>query len=168
MRQRRGKTQNSEEYQANADTRAKAKRPAVSPPLALLAYHEAAVSRSIQEVAIRFDEGREIQRVLAREPLRQLGIALLERLDDAQMVDDRTRRAVALRDRHPANGPYVDEDVLDRIENDLRLRQLDNRLMERDVRVRVLGNVLGGRRVLEIVAHMAAVCDLLVRGVQRG
>jgi hypothetical protein len=54
----------------------------VSPPLALLARQKAAVSRSIQKVAIGFNEGREIQRVLPREALGQFGIALFECLDD--------------------------------------------------------------------------------------
>src|SRR5258706_6119203 len=107
--------------------------------------------RSGQKIAIRFDEGGKIERMLAREALGKFGIAPLQRLDDAQVVDDRTRRAVALRNRHPADRAHVNEDVLDRVEDDLRLRQLENRLVERDVRSGILRKVLARRSTTDII-----------------
>ena len=49
---------------------------------------------------MRFDIQREVERVLAHQRLDALGVARFERFDDAHVVFDRTRRAVALRDRH--------------------------------------------------------------------
>ena len=50
----------------------------------------------IEKIAVFLHECRQIERMLAREALSQLGVALLERLDNAQMVDDRPRGAIAL------------------------------------------------------------------------
>ena len=53
----------------------------------------------------------EIQGVLARETLGQFRIPLLERLDDFQMIDDRTLGAIVLGDGCPANGAHVNQKI---------------------------------------------------------
>src|SRR5580765_8335509 len=59
---------------------------------------------SVEEVAVLLDVCREIERMLAHQPFGEFRVALLERLDDAHVIDNRALRAVALRDRHAANG----------------------------------------------------------------
>src|SRR5215469_1831470 len=76
------------------------------------------LSASVKEIAVLFNINREIERMLAHELFRQFGVALFQRLDNAQMIDDRARSAVALRNRHAANGAHVHEDVLDGVEDD--------------------------------------------------
>ena len=79
--------------------------------------------RSAEKIAVAIDVRRQIERVLAGEPLRQLGIALLERLDDVQVIDDRAGRAVVLRDRRPAYGAHMDEQIAGRVDDGLRTRR---------------------------------------------
>src|SRR5690242_222734 len=71
--------------------------------------------RSVEEVAVLLDIVGQVQRVLTHQPLGQLRVALFQRLDDAQVIDDRSRRTIALRDRHLPDGPYVDENIADRV-----------------------------------------------------
>ena len=83
----------------------------------------------------------------------------------AHVIDDRARRAVALRDRHPPYRPHVDEEVLDRLAHQMRAGEADDRLMKRDVRVRIFLDVLGRRRVAELVEHVAQRENVTVRGI---
>src|ERR1022692_4094541 len=94
--------------------------------------------RSTEEIAIAVDVCREVERVLAGEPLRQLGVPPLERLDDVQMIDDRAGRAVVLRDRCPAYGAHMDEQIAGRVDDGLGSSESDDRGMKGDVRIRVL------------------------------
>src|SRR5438045_5671379 len=55
-----------------------------------------AMASLFEEVAVLFDVRSKVERMLAYQPLGELGVAKLERLDDAHMVDDRPRCAVAL------------------------------------------------------------------------
>ena len=72
-----------------------------------------------------------------------------------------------LRNGHPADGAHVDEEILDRLAHEMRAREPDDRLVERDVGVGVLVDVLGRRRVAEFVEHGAQRRDVRVRRVQR-
>src|SRR5689334_7040626 len=58
--------------------------------------------RSIEEVAKLVDVRREVQRMLAHEPLGELGITALQRLDDLHVIDYAPRGAIGLRDGQPA------------------------------------------------------------------
>ena len=62
----------------------------------------------------------EVERVLARQPLRKLRLASLERLDDLEVVDDRARGPVVLRDGRLADGTHVDEEIASGILDQLR------------------------------------------------
>lgn len=84
---------------------------------------------SIEEIAILLDVRRKVERVLSNEPLGQLGVAALQRLDDAHVIGNRAGRAIFLRDRHAANRPDVDEEVLDRLGHEMRTGEVDDRLM---------------------------------------
>ncbi len=61
----------------------------------------------VEHVAMRFDERGEIEGMAADDSLRQIGVAALERVDDVLVIGDRTRRAVALRNREPADRAHV-------------------------------------------------------------
>ena len=50
----------------------------------------------------------------------------------------------------------------------MRTGELDDRLMERDVRIRVLVQVLGRRRAVKLVEHVAQRADAFIRRVDRG
>lgn len=57
------------------------------------------------------DMFRKVERVLTREAFRQVGLAALERLDDLQMVHDRSGCAIVLGDRRPSDGTHVDQEI---------------------------------------------------------
>ena len=105
--------------------------------------------------------------MLAREALGELGVAPLERLDDLQVLDDRARGAIVLRDRGPADGAHVQEEIPGRLLDQPRASEADDHLMEGDVGVGILVDVLGGRRVLERVEQVAELADLRIGRVQR-
>ena len=69
------------------------------------------------------------------------------------MIDDGARRAVALRNGHAADGPDVDEQVLDGLTHQVRAGKTDDRLMKGDVRIRVFLDVIAGRGIEEFVEH---------------
>ena len=91
------------------------------------------------------DLAGKVERMLADQPLGELGIAPLERLDDAHMIDDRARGAVALRNRHLADRADMDEQVFDGLPHQVGAGEPDDRLVERDVGLRILVDVLGRR-----------------------
>src|SRR5205085_2869323 len=70
-------------------------RPCVAPEGVLVESSAA----SVEEITVLFDVGGKAQRMLAYEPLGELGSAAFQRLDDVHVLDDRARRAVLLRDR---------------------------------------------------------------------
>jgi len=80
------------------------------------------MASSVEEVAVGFDERREFERVLTHEVLDQFGIPPFKRFDDAHVINNRARRAVTLRDRHLADRSHMHEEVLDCVEDELRLR----------------------------------------------
>src|SRR4029453_14875257 len=121
----------------------------------------------VQEIAMRIDVRGEVERMLAHEALRELGVASLQSLDDAHMVDDRALSAIAARDRHPADRAHMDEKILDRLAHEVRAGKPDDRLVERDVRIRIVVDVLGRRRAAELVEHVAQRPDVLGGGVDR-
>ena len=65
----------------------------------------------VEKIAVLLDMRGEPQRVLARQPLGEFGVAAFERLDDPHMIDDRAGRAVVLMDRDLADRPHVDEQI---------------------------------------------------------
>src|SRR5947209_5542187 len=105
----------------------------------------------LQKVAMLLYVRGEIERMLAHEAFGELRIPALERLDDAHVIDDRARRAIALRDREPANRAHVYEQILDRLPHQVGPRQANDRLVERDVRFGIFLDVLGRRLVAEFV-----------------
>src|SRR5579875_1288640 len=64
---------------------------------------------------------RQVQCVLAHQPLGLLGIAGLERLDDVHVVDHRALRAVGLADRVTADGPHMEQQTIREIGDHLRV-----------------------------------------------
>ena len=123
---------------------------------------------SSEEVAILRHVGGQIERMLPDQPLGQFGVAALECLDDAHVIGDRARRPILLRDGHPADGADVDEQILDRLADQVRAGQLDDRLMEGDVRVRVFVQVLGRRQGVKLVEHVAQRADVGLGRVEGG
>ena len=80
----------------------------------------------------------EPERVLARQPLGEFGVAPLERLDDPHMVRDRTRRPVVLVDRDLADRAHVDEQVFGHFGEQRAAAHLDDRLVKGDVRLGII------------------------------
>src|SRR5690348_15287324 len=70
---------------------------------------------SVEKIAVAVDVRGQIERVLAGEPFGELGVAPLERLDDLQMVDDRARRPVVLRNRGATDRAHVQEQIVGRV-----------------------------------------------------
>src|SRR5919106_5820677 len=106
----------------------------------------------------------EIERVLTHEPLGQIGVAGLERLDDVHVVDDRALGAVVLPNHAAANRPHVHQQAGDQVGDHGRATELDDALMEAQVRVRVLVQVQAQLVVVdERREQLAQAADLLVR-----
>src|ERR1700691_5917915 len=110
---------------------------------------------------------RKVHRVLTGETLRQVGVAPFPGLDDAQMVDDRSRRSIVLSDGRAANGAHVYQKIPRRIDQGLRSAERNDRGVKGDVRVRVFAQMLGGGRALKLIEQMPQLLDLLLRGVER-
>ena len=72
-----------------------------------------------------FHVGGEIERVLSGQPFRKFGVALLQRIDHVQMIDDRALGAMVLPDRHLPDGADMDEQVLRHVANDQIAAQPD-------------------------------------------
>ncbi len=122
--------------------------------------------RLIQEIAKAVDVRREVEGVLPGQLFRQLGVAPLQRFDDLEMIDDRTGGTVVLYDRRTANGAHMNEKIARRIDDGLRTAQGDYRRMKCDVGIGILIQMLGRRRVLELVEQVPQSCDLSIAGVQ--
>jgi len=73
-----------------------------------------------QEIAVAIDVHRQVQRMLAREPFGQLGVAPLQCFDDLQVIDDGSCGPVVLRDRRAANGAHVYEKIMRCVDDGLR------------------------------------------------
>jgi len=58
---------------------------------------------SVEEVAVALHVRGQIERMLTGEPFGELHIAALESFDDLEVIDDRARGAVVLRDRGPSD-----------------------------------------------------------------
>ena len=121
----------------------------------------------MEEVAVFFDMRGKVQRVLAYQALGKLGIALFECLDDVHMIDDRARGPVALRDGHPADCADVNEQVLDGLAHEVRAGEADDRLVKRDVGVRILVDMLGRRRIAKLVEEPPQPGDIGIGRVLR-
>ena len=121
----------------------------------------------VQEIAVSVDVRREIESVLPGEPLRQLRVAPLQRFDDFQMIDDGSRRTVALRNGCAADGAHVNEQIAGGIHDGLRPAERDYRRMKRYIGVGIFAQMLRRRRVLELIEQMPQCGDFRVGGVQR-
>ncbi len=121
-----------------------------SPTPTLGAWGDSARSLA-EKIAIPIHVRGEVERVLAREPLRQLGVAFLQCFDNVQMIDNRAVRTVVLRDRCPAYGAHMDEEVTRRIDDGLGPAESDYRRVEGDIRVRIFAQMQRRRGVLELV-----------------
>src|SRR5580704_3883290 len=110
---------------------------------------------------------RKVHRVLTGETLRQVGVAPCQGLDDAQMIDDRSRRSVILCDGRAANRAHVYQKIPRSVDQSLRSAERDDRGVKGDVRVRVFAQMLGGGRALKLVEQMPQLLDLLLRGMER-
>src|SRR5919198_4153255 len=93
---------------------------------------------SIQVVDRAFHVVGQVQCVVSDEPLGELAVAGLERLDDVHVVDDRALGPVVLADGPAADRPHMHQQVLDELEDHRRLAELDDSLVEAQVRDRVL------------------------------
>src|ERR1035437_7801075 len=71
----------------------------------------------------------------------QVRVALLERLDDVHVVDDRAFETTVLGDRAMPDGANMDQDTLGGAPQRLAAGELDDALVEPEVRVRVLVEV---------------------------
>src|SRR3954454_345136 len=121
-------------------------------------------SLSVQVVDRAFHMVGQFQCVAADEPLGELAVASLERLDDVHVVDDRALGPVVLADGPAPDRAHVHEQVLDQLEDHRRLRELDDALVEAQVRHRVLVEVRAQLPVLELREQRAQRPDLVVRG----
>src|SRR5579864_5149657 len=136
-------------------------------PEAPTAAEAMAASRGLpEEVASAIDVRREIQRVLASQPLGQLGVAPLERFDDLQMIDDAARGAIALRDGGATHGPYMQQQVARGVHDRLRAAQANHLRVKGDVGIRVLTQMLTRRGVLKLIEQMAQLGDLIIWSLQ--
>src|SRR4051794_14317103 len=119
-------------------------------------------SLSVQVVDRALDMAGQVQCVVANEPLGELAVASLERLDDVHVVDDRALGPVVLADGPAPDRANVHEQVLDQLEDHRRLRELDDALVEAQVGHRVLVEVRAQLAVLELREQRAERPDLLV------
>src|ERR1700754_3497133 len=86
-------------------------------------------SLSIQVVDRALHVVGQVQGVVTDEPLGELRVAGLERLDDVHVIDDRALGALVLADRPAADGADVHEQVLDELQDHRRLAELDDPLV---------------------------------------
>src|SRR4051795_4493076 len=104
----------------------------------------------------------QVQCVVSDQALGELAVAGLERFDDVHVVDDRALGAVVLADGPAPDRPHMHEQVLDKLEDHRRLRQLDDALVEAQVGGRVLVEMRPQPAVLEVREQRAERADLLV------
>ena len=105
------------------------------------------------------------ERMLADEALDALDVAGLESRDDPHVVLDRARLArYLLAHRHGADRAHVDEQVLGHLVDQPAAAEPDDRLVELDVRLRVLVRMLFRLLGLELVEDMPQAGDVLRPG----
>src|ERR1700688_4907025 len=117
------------------------------------------VGRGSEVVVVRVDVRSQRERMVAHEPLRELDIARFERFDDLHVIDDRSLEAVVLTDRAVADRPHVDQDAFGGAAQRVAPGQLDDALVEAQVRVRVLVEVRADALAVEGREDLAERCD---------
>src|SRR5438477_3634306 len=134
-----------------------------TPSRALLIFVSSVACR-VEKIAVRFDMAGEAQRVLARQPLGEIGVAPFERLDYAHVIGNRARRPVFLVDRDLANRPHMDEQVFGHLGEQRAAAHFYNRLVKRDVRIGVLVEPFAAVSMTEFVHQAVPLGDLGIRG----
>src|SRR3954471_19394748 len=119
-------------------------------------------SLSVQVVDRAFHMVGQVQCVVADEPLGELAVASLERLDDVHVIDDRALGPVVLADGPAPDRAHMHEQVLDQLKDHRRLAELDDALVEMQVRDGVLVEVRPHLAVLEPREQRPQRPDLLV------
>src|SRR3954453_67530 len=104
----------------------------------------------------------QVQCVISDQALGELAVAALERLDDVHVVDDRALGPIVLADGPAPDRPHMHEQVLDQLEDHRRLAELDDALVEAQVRDGVLVEMRPHLAVLELREQRAKRADLLV------
>src|SRR5262245_14266710 len=124
---------------------------------------------SIEEpVSVLLDIGGEAERMLAREALRALGVALLNRADDAEVILDGALGAVVAPDRDLSDAAHVQQQIVGHVRQHLRAREADDGLVERDVGRGILAQVLARLVAFtEALEQRAESLDRIVGRVQR-
>ena len=104
-------------------------------PMYVLPINQRDIERVLGERAAELgvDVRREVEGMLTSKTLCQLRVTPLQSFDDLQVIDDRARSSVALRNRCAANGAHVDQQIARRIDDGLRTAERDYRRMEGDV-----------------------------------
>src|SRR3954453_18809877 len=119
-------------------------------------------SMSIEVVDRVLDMVGQVQCVVSDQALGELAVAGLERFDDVHVVDDRALGPVVLADGPAPDRPHMHEQVLDQLEDHRRLPELDDALVEAQVRHRVLVEMRSQLAVLELREQRAQRADLVV------
>ena len=109
----------------------------------------------------------QIEAVLTDQALGQLGVPVLQRLDDVHMVDHRPRHPVILEDSAYPDRAHVKEQVLGHLRQKLAVTHFDDRLMESDIDFRILVDLGLCLAVFEGDEHVAKRRDLGVVGLKR-
>src|SRR5688572_2605798 len=97
------------------------------------------------ENTVLLDMRREAQCVLAVKAFGELCVARLERIDDLLVIFDRALGTMFLSQRHVADRPHMDEEISRHLGDQRAFAQLDDGLMEGDVRLGIFVHVLLGR-----------------------
>ena len=83
------------------------------------------------------------QRVVTAKALGPFSVALLERVDDGEMILNRALGAVVTTDRKAANAAHMHENVLRHPPEHAGTREFDNRLVKADIGNRIFREVIG-------------------------
>src|ERR1700748_424756 len=100
---------------------------------------------AVEEFAMKLDVPGKAERMLSDQALGEIGIALLQRRDDVQMLDNGTARAIVLAHGHGAHRPHMDEEIIGELAHQAASTHADDRLVKGHVGLRILVDVL--RRV---------------------
>src|SRR5215471_18879809 len=122
-------------------------------------------SVSVQIIGVFLDVLGQPECVVAHEVLGALGVARLERLDDAQMVADRAVGAVLLADGLAPDHPHMGEQVLRERDEHAVAAHADDGLVELDVDLGIFVEPGVQLAVLEPREHGAQRSDLVGAGV---
>src|SRR6266566_3689711 len=118
-------------------------------------------SVSVQIVGVFLDVLGQAEGVVAHEVLGALGVARLERLDDAQMIADRAVGAVLLADGPAPDHPHMGEQVLRERDQHAVAAHADDGLVELDVDLGIFVEPGVQLAVLELREHGAQRSDLV-------